>query len=268
MGLGAGKTVNLSTLSPPAFQQPYIDQLLSEARRLYESPGPFMYPESMVAGFTPDQMEAFAILGTNARQAQDLIRPLLVESMRTGLSAPSVEQNPYLGQIADAITQRVNQAVTEQWLPAVRSGAIASGTLGGSRQALSEALIGREASRELSNALASLYGEQYNRGVNTMLNTMQLAPTVQQSMFSPGLMLSAIGEQQRQMNQAKIDEAMQRWAYEQQLPYQKLAEYYNIVSRPFGSTGMSTVTAEGNQGLQVAGGITAMLGWLLDWLRG
>ncbi|MCX8140036.1 MAG: hypothetical protein N3E46_10160 [Gemmataceae bacterium] len=171
-------------------------------------------------------------------------------------------------QIADAITRRVNQAVTEQWLPNVRSGAIASGTLGGSRQALAEGMIGREASRELADRLAQLYGEQYQRNIGTMLSTMQLAPTAIRAALEPGMVLAAIGEQQRQLEQAKIDEAVQRWAYEQQLPYQKLAEYYNIISRPFGSVGQSAVTAEGGGGGQTAGGIMALLGLLLRYLGG
>lgn len=263
MGLGAGSTVNQTQLLPAPFQQPYVNQLLSEAQRLYQSPGPLFFPGSTVAEFTPTQIAGQQMLVDTAQRAGGVGESLL-GAMQQNLSG---QQNPYLDQIADVITKRVNQAVTEQWLPAVRSGAISTGTTGGSRQALAETGIGREAARELSDRLAQLYGGAWESSQGRALQTMQLAPSAIGAAMSPGQVTAAVGEQQRELEQAKINEAMTRWMHEQQLPYQKLAEYFNIAGRPFGSAGQSSVTAEGGAG-QTAGGILSLLGWLLGWLRG
>lgn len=263
MGLGAGSTVNQTQLSPPAFQQPYVNQLLSEAQRLYGMPGPQFFPGNTVAGFSPTQIAGQQMVVDAAQRASGVGESLL-GAMQQGLSG---QPNPYLDQMADTITRRVNQAVTENWLPAVRSGAVSSGTYGGSRQALAETGIGREAARELSDRLAQLYGGAWESSQNRALQTMQLAPSAIGAMLAPGQATTAVGEQQRELEQAKINEAISRWMHEQQLPYQKLAEYFNVAGRPFGSMGESRVTAEGGAG-QMAGGILSILGWLLGWLRG
>jgi len=260
MGKGAGEARAVSTLSPAQFQQPYIEQLLSEARRIYETHIPKFYPGSTVADFTPVQTWGQRRVEAGANQFADQAAPYVIEAVTRGLQG---QRNPWVDEVADIVTRRMNQNLTENVLPALQSGAVATGTLGGSRQALAQGLAAREHSRELADALSNLYAQEFNRGTQTMLQSLQLAPTALQAVLGPGLALAGIGEQQRALEQERINEAVARWAFEQQLPYQRLAEYFNIASRPFGSVGTQATSGTGGGAAGTIGGILSLIGTLL-----
>lgn len=74
--------------------------------------------------------------------------------------------NPYVGQMADAITQQATQAFNRNVLPGIGSQAMATGGYGGSRQGVIEANAMNDLGQNLTNSLAGLQGSAYNTGLN------------------------------------------------------------------------------------------------------
>lgn len=82
--------------------------------------------------------------------------------------------NPYLQQQADAITNQVNQNWTRVQQPSIRSGAMAAGGFGGSRQGVVEANALNDINQGLSNSLANLYGTDWTNAQNRGLQQQQI----------------------------------------------------------------------------------------------
>ena len=270
MGKSAGSTTNTSSTGPSTFQQPYINKLLSEADRLYNTGGPQFFPGNTVAGFTDTEKAGQqAILGNAAKQTSfwDSNVP---EAVRVGLNSYDVASNPVVANAAKAATNPIMTQLKEEVLPGISSGAISSGGLGSSRQGIAQAQGIERASRAAMDTSAGVYNQAYAQGLSALGNTLGLMPSLQQASFVPGAAQSAVGAQERELNQAKINEDMARYSYNQNLPFQNLVEYGNTVSKPFGGTSTSAVQATGNSSNQTIGAILAALGLgtsIWDWLK-
>lgn len=83
-----------------------------------------------------------------------------------GAAGMATGGNPYVGQMADAITQQATQAFNRNVLPGIGSQAMATGGYGGSRQGVIEANAMNDLGQNLTNSLAGLQGSAYNTGLN------------------------------------------------------------------------------------------------------
>ncbi|HEX6824745.1 MAG TPA: hypothetical protein VF077_00400 [Nitrospiraceae bacterium] len=266
MGKSAGTNKTVSSTAPASFQQPYINSLLSESQKLYNSEGPSYFPGNTVADFNDKINTGQGYLsetaGQNAAKNDTQIDP----ATQFGLKAYDVANNPYVTGMAKASTEPIIQQLKEEVLPGLRSGAIATGTQGSSRQGISEAQGMERAARAAMNTQSGIYGQAYGQGLTTMSNTLSQMPALQSMSYQPGQVMTGIGEQQRGLEQAKIDAEIAKHNYNQQLPYQKLVEYGNQVSKPFGGTSTSDVTATGGAN-QTIGGILSGAGSILEILK-
>lgn len=83
-----------------------------------------------------------------------------------GMSKPTLDpyqKNPYLDQMAAGITDQMNQNWTRNIDPSIRSGAMATGGFGGSRQGVVEANALNDMNRTLGQNLTNLYGQDYEQ---------------------------------------------------------------------------------------------------------
>lgn len=269
MSKSAGTAKTVSTSAPPTFQQPYIDTLLQEAKRLYGTEGPSFYPGATVAPFTPTEQAGQAALKETAGTLGGFWGQGIQPAIEYGLKAFDVSQNPYLAAAAEGAIRPVMQNLTESVLPQIRHGAVATGQPGGSRQQIAEGLATERATRSAMDTTAQMYSNAYQQGLGTMLSTLGLYPQLQAGQLAPGTVMSAVGEQERSMEQAKIDESIARHQWEQALPFQKLIEYANLIKGPFGGLGMSEVQSTGSGSEQTVGAILAGMGiipQILKWL--
>jgi len=87
-------------------------------------------------------------------------------------SSPSMteyKKNPYLDEMAKGITSQMNQNWTNNLEPSIRSGAMAAGGFGGSRQGVVEANGLNDLNRSLGQNLTNLYGQDYTNSMNRNL---------------------------------------------------------------------------------------------------
>jgi hypothetical protein len=74
--------------------------------------------------------------------------------------------NPYLANMAQAMTQQSNQNLQQNVMPGIRSQFIGAGGYGGSRQGIAEGVASGMASQGLSNSLANMYGSAWENQAN------------------------------------------------------------------------------------------------------
>ena len=82
--------------------------------------------------------------------------------------------NPYLDKMAQGITSHMYDNWTRNQLPSIRSGAMAAGGFGGSRQGVVEANGLNDMNRSLGANLANLYGSDYNNAMGRNLQQQSI----------------------------------------------------------------------------------------------
>lgn len=82
--------------------------------------------------------------------------------------------NPYLDQMASAMSNRVNQNLSLNMLPSIRSQFLGAGGYGGSRQGIAEGVAMGLASQGLGDSLANLYGGAFENQANRDMQGRQM----------------------------------------------------------------------------------------------
>lgn len=89
----------------------------------------------------------------------------LVQNVNLG----QYQQNPYLQQMGDVLTNRVTDNLNRNILPGIRSNAVAAGGFGGSRQGVIEANAMKDANQGISDALTGAYFQDFTNQMNRNL---------------------------------------------------------------------------------------------------
>jgi len=269
-GGGGGSTQHttqtIQNADPWAGQQPYLRDVFQQAQQLYYGTPPSYYPGTTVAPFTGAERQA-------QQWALDYARNGLPAAINEAMAANSllmdpmlidIANNPYVQAMNEASVQDYIQAAQQslgdisaefmrKWLPALDSGAVASGQYGGSRQGVAQGLAVGDAARyyrdwtesglaDLGNLLATTNLGAYGQGLEAMGRATMTAPSLIQSSLLPMQVVSSVGAQRRDMNQALIDDAIARWNYTQGLPTQRLADYASLIAGQYGGQSSSTTT--------------------------
>lgn len=185
---GGGNTKTTQTSSPWSGQTPYLKYGLDEATRLYQQAGPQYYPGSKVAGFSPEQNQAFS-MGTqralngsqDINNAKGFTNGVLSgqygtpsgvsnfanasmnggygQSQDTAKYVHEVLQGKYLN--SDPYKDQVFKNIQQQVLPSVNSQFMGSGRYGSDSHA-------GTMTTNLTNAYAPYASQQYQQGLDRM----------------------------------------------------------------------------------------------------
>lgn len=175
--------------------------------------------------------------------------------------AGDFQNNPAYQAALQSAIRPVTQNFQEQVMPAIQQGAQAAGQMGGSRQGIAEGIAARgyqdtigdisanmgnaayaqglqalQASGQLGQGMAGLQGQAYSNlgglgaslygtGLQGQGQNLALTPATMGAQYLPGQNISALGQQQTADAQAQLDDQVQRWNYEQNLPYTMLQDY-------------------------------------------
>ena len=248
-GGGGGDDTATTSVGPSAFQHPFLKSLFDAAQTQFDNPNqPSFFSDSTVARFDPATVRAQQnIEGTAVPQAQGLVDSLASTSQDI-LSGKFLDpnQDPTLQGSLDAIARPVNESLTEQFLPNIRSGAVANRSVGGSRQGIAEGIAGRGASNAIADASASLLSTNRLAGMDQITKTLALGPGTANAQAIPASILDAVGRQRQGLEQANINENIDRHNFGETEEDRRLANFASIISGNFGS--QSTSTGSGTRG--------------------
>lgn len=257
---GGGDTQTVQRADPWREQQPYLIDIFERAQGLYNTQDPTFFPGNTVAGFTPNQVQGQNLMTDAATGGQQNLAQGVAGANQFLLGdVMDMSSNPYMAQAMSAAIDPIYQNLERRALPAVRSGAVAAGQLGGSRQGIAEGLAISDANRQAMNTTAVMANDQYGRNLEAMQRGLALAPQSQAAQLAPGQTLNAVGAEQQAYEQALINEAIARHDFEQRVPWDQLGAYNALVQGNFGGT--QTTTSPGpSTGARIAGAGAAGIG--------
>ena len=269
----AVQTVEQKTILPEQ-QQKFIDDLLADTRTVATQPVDF--PDIQVAGLTPLQQAAIqrGMAGVGSfqplLQAGSDILGMGVSALMPGASDQFM--NPFVDQVID---QNLRDIQRQGDLERQRIGgaAIKSGAFGGSRQAIAEQELQRNLADTFARQSAGLRAQAFESAQDRAqkaselftkagIATAGLGEAAQAANLRDVQLLSGLGGQEQQQQQAELD-ALRNTSLQQQFePYQRLSFMSDIFRGvPSTQTALTTTTTPDPSRLsQVAGIGTGLLG--------
>ena len=241
-----------SNTQPWAAQQPFLKSGFQRAESLYKSPGPSYAPFSTVQGFSPAQQQAQQ-MGINRATQGNPIMGASQDYARQAIGGDFLNSGDENGMVFQNIMQKIMPAVNSQFSAAGRTGSN---------------LHGDTLTRAMTEAYAPIAMDNYQRERGMQQDMAQYAPTYAQDDYMDIAALDSIGSQQQGLAQRERDDAVNRYSYNQDLPFNKLAQYMGMIggsyggqttsSQPYTQPGLfSTLLGGGLAGAGLAGG----LGW-------
>ena len=245
----AGQTSNTtSTTVLPGQQQTNVDMLMQGARDQFKTGGPEYYGGKTFADPTQNQLDS-------RNQATGYAKGVGGEFVDSAMQGDKFFLNPQnifnpdnipgFKQAKQGVTNDITRNLTEQILPNIRQGSVATGSLGGSRQGLGEALAVEGTNKQLGNTLANMNMAAYNTGMNQYNQAANRAPSMYGLGLQPAETTGAVGLQEQGDQQRQIDENMARFNFEQLAPLLNLQSLQSLT----GSAGQygGTTTSNGQQ---------------------
>ena len=254
---------------------PYITTGLERAKTLFlGGEQPSMYPGQTYVSPSEETMTALQQQQNIATQASPSLQVGQNAYLQSygGLANTAaggfLQGNPYQQQMIAAATRPLVQQYSDQILPGIASLYSKSGRYGsGSMQnALGQAT--EQYGRALGDVSANIVGTQYDQerarqqqAMMGLTNIAQAAPSIYGQQYLPSQQLAQIGAQREAIAAQPLQEAMSRYSFGQQLPYQQLSGYlssvYGSPTASYGSTSqnMSTNPTVGAIGGALGGGL-------------
>jgi len=248
---------------------PYITTGLERAKTLFlGGEQPSMYPGQTYVSPSQETMTALDEQQRIAQQQNPALQVGQNAYMQSygGLANTAaggfLQGNPYQQQMITAATRPLMQQYSDQVLPGIaslysKSGRYGSGAM---QNALGQAT--EQYGRALGDVSANIVGTQYDQerarqqqAMMGLTNIAQAAPGIYGQQYLPSQQLAQIGAQREAIAAQPLSEAMQRYSFGQQLPYQQLSGYLSSVyGSPTASYGSTSQNMSSNPTVGAIGG--------------
>lgn len=239
-GGGGGKTEKSETGIDPLLK-PYISYGLNEAQNLYRSATPQYYQGQMYV--SPSQATQGALqANTNRAMGGNPLLPAAQQQQQDVISGNYLNSNPYfnqaLGGAAQGATQVYNDAIRQAQGSASMAGRYGSGV---------SADLQNRAATTLSNTLANKYGELAYQNYGAERGRQEAAamgaPQLAAADYYDINQLLKSGQSMEGYQQKALDADINKFNFEQNLPYSKLSTYLgSVYGAPQGSVTQSTTS--------------------------
>jgi len=226
--------------------------------------GPF--PGGTVAGFTPLQQQSW---GSGLGAANQL----------AGAGAQGFNQynadrnmgklgNPMLSAQVGNMWDDAYQGFRRNTIPGISDemsragqGSGRNAQYGQTRAGIAQGNAMSDLNRQLTDAGTNMYSNAWGQGLNYTANMANAFPNqmnaLKLGLLAPSQMAGQIGQQQQNMNQARLTEAGNMWNQVQNAPYDRLSQYSNLVNQTQGFGGGSQTYPVGTTAGNVIGGAMA-----------
>ena len=245
MSKGSNPTNVTTTTSaePSEFIKPYYTQAIDTAQDLFEGSTPNYFPNATYTGFAPETSTALNLAKARAVAGNPLLNQAQTQASNI-LSGQYLNPNtnPYATALFNKMAGDVTSQVQSQFSKAGRFGS------GANQEILADSL------GDLAN---QVYGDQYNRERALQAQTMMTAPQLGAMDYDDIAKLQAVGAEKESLEQAKLQDAIARYDFQQQKPYMKLAQYLGSLGANVPMTTAQTQPVFRNTGAGLLGGALA-----------
>lgn len=256
-GGGGGTTTSTGTTyqsSLPEYAEPYYQELADRAST--ESKNPYYaYGGQRVAGFQPETYQSFGLAQTVAGRETPWRNQGAAAA--TDVAGSETQRwdtydnkegyyNPFMDQVLNVEQDRATRRFQEQGVTR-NAEAVQAGAFGGSRQIVADSLAQRDLNEQLARSEAEGLRDAYFNAQQTFaadedrtlqgrglsLSAAQLLNDLEGSRYENEFqrveLLSQIGAQKQQQQQAGLDVAYQNYINQRDYPRQQLAFYSQIL---------------------------------------
>ena len=242
MSKGSNPTnVTTTTSSEPSeFIRPYYEQAINTAQDLFEGNAPNFFPNQTYVGFAPETETALNLATARATAGNPLLNQAQTEASKI-LSGDylSPTTNPYSTALFNQMADDVTSKVQSQFSKAGRLGS------GANQEILSDSL-GRLANE--------VYGDQFNRERQLQAQAITQAPGLGAMDYDDITRLQQVGAEKESLEQARLQDAIARFDYEQTKPFTKLNQYLGSLGASVPTNTLQTRPVFRNTGAGLLGG--------------
>ena len=244
MGGGGGPQNTTTTTSIDPAIKPYVTYGLDEAKRLYESESPSFFPGQTYVSPSAQTQQALQMAQERAMAGSPLTGAAQAETLAT-IQGRGV--NPFL---AGALEQ-TNRLSGEDYLRNIRqlqSGASSMGRYGSAAQGQ---LTG-QAQDVYARALAERGGQLAYQSAEAerarQMAAVGAAPQMAAQDYADIQRLLSVGGAREAQSAAELQDQINRFNFQQNLPQAKLSQFANLFSSvPQGSTTVQQATPQGGK---------------------
>ena len=244
MGGGGGKQDSTTTTSIDPAIKPYVTYGLEEGKRLYESQTPSFFPGQTYVSPSAQTQEALRMAQERAMAGSPLTGAAQAETLAT-IQGRGV--NPFLAgalgqtnRLAGEEFTRNIQNLQSQAASAGRYGSSAMGQQAGTAQDIFARALAEQGGQLAYNSAEAERARQ--------MAAVGAAPQMAQADYADIQRLLSVGGAKEAQSAAELQDAMNRYNFEQNLPQAKLSQFANLFSSvPQGSTTVQTATPQGGK---------------------
>ena len=244
MGGGGGKQDSTTTTSIDPAIKPYVTFGLEEAKRLYETGSPQFFPGQTYVSPSEQTQQALQMAQERAIQGSPLTGAAQAETLAT-IQGRGV--NPFL---AGALEQ-TNRLAGEQFnrnIQNLQSSAASAGRYNSSAMGQQVGQAQDIFARNLLEAGNRMAYQSAEAERQRQVDASRIAPQMAQSDYMDINQLAKLGQITEGYKASELQDAMNRFNFEQNLPQMKLSQFANLFSSvPQGSTTTQTATPTGGK---------------------
>ena len=241
-GGGGGGQQQTTTSGIDPSMRPYVEKGLSEAQKLYETYTPKYFEGQTYVSPSTQTESALKMAEANVGATTPVIGELLGQQ-RNVLGGQYLGPNPYL----EAALKPGQDLAAKQYYDAInqtRSNLSGSGRLGSGAQVKLEGLAGENLANALVNQAGNAAYQNYATERGIQENTARYIPQLLQSTYAPSSQLLNVGQAREDYSNKALQSDIDRFNFQQNLPYQKLSQFTSTVAgQPL--TTQSTTTGSG-----------------------
>jgi hypothetical protein len=240
MGGGGGGSTTTSGIDESI--KPYVSFGLEEAKKQYIAPGAQFFPGQTYVSPSEATSEAIRLAAARARGGSDLTNAAQQEYLAT---IQGKGTNPFLEGALAGTNRRAQEAYT-QGVQGLQSKASSMGRYGsnamGQQVGQAQDIFGRNLAESAGQLAYQSAEAERNRQMQAVAN----APAMAQTDYLDFEKLLKAGQASESYDQKKLQDAINRYNFEQTAPERKLAQFTNLfTSVPSGGTSTTTQSGGG-----------------------
>ena len=254
-GGSSSPTIQTTTTNtdPWGPQQTHLKKIFSGAEQAYESTSPSYYPDSTVVGFSPQTQAALSGIESRALAGSPLQQAGQNQALAT-IQGDYLNANPFLAGAYQAASAPVIEQFRTQIAPSIDSSFAGAGRMGSGLYAQQRNTAENTLGRNLTDMSSKMAYANYQQERQNQLDMARQAGMMAQQDYNDLNKLMAVGGAREGLEQAQLQDQINRYNFEQNRPWDQLARYSGLVSGGYGSQQQTGTPLYSNPGANFLGG--------------
>lgn len=239
--------------------RPYVEFGLNESRRLYDSAGPSYFPNNTFVGPSGTTLSALQAGENRANAGSPLLRAAQSENL-ANVQGQYLGGNPFFQGAFNPAAKAAQQTYFDS-INSVNSKAASAGRYGSGAYGQLTDRAGGTFANALTDTAGKLAYQNYSDERGRQAAATAAAPAMAEADYGDVQRLLAIGQGREGYDQTALQDQINRYNYEQNLPQAKLQSFLSgVYGAPSGGISTSTQPIYSNPSQQGLGNLLGIAG--------